>query len=216
MSRRQLYQDLAAIRALVADGRDRLRDAVGDLDQFWVNSARRRLETIDDFLVTAAGGLGGWTRSAIGAGALAAGAAVTAVVTKALGFPAFWVVVCSWVGAALVEYPVRSRLAKLAPELARRRLTRAAGTSPPRRSEPLALAGPEGVAALVEALAGARVRLVSVALREAGSRHWRVPYLAQVAAGEPTMHWLSQADTLLCQAIDHLERYLATGTKGTA
>ena len=58
-----------------------------------------------------------------------------------------------------------------------------------------------------------RVRLVSIALREAGSKHWRVPYLARVAAGEPRIYWLAEADTLLCQAIDHLEQYLAADTK---
>jgi hypothetical protein len=202
MSRRQLYQDLAAVRALVADGRDRLHESVGDLDQFWLNSARRRLESVDKFLIAAAGGLNGWARTAIGAAAMLVAAAATAVLAGALGFPAFWVVACSWVVAVLVELPVRRRVARLAPAVGRRRLDRAAA---PRRTRELA--------SLPEALVRARVRLVSTALRQAGSKHWRAAYLARAAADDPTMFWLSEADLLLCQAIDYLEQYLAADDK---
>ena len=205
MSRRRLYQDLAAVRALVADGRARLRESTGDLDQFWLNSARARLASADQFLIAAAGGLNGWARTAIGAAAMLIGATLTAVVTKALAFPAFWVIACSWVVAVLVELPVRKRTARLAPALGRRRLERAATPVTPSR--------PRDLTGLPDALVTARVRLVSTALRQAGSKHWRPSYLARAAADDPVMFWLAEADLVLCQAIDHLEQYLAADTK---
>jgi len=206
MSRRQLYQDLAAVRALVADGRERMRVATGDLDQFWLNSARRRLATIDEFLIGAAGGLGGWSRALIGTAAMLVGAAVTALVTGALGFSTFWVVACSWLVALAAEFPARRWIVtRLAPALGRRRLAGAAA--------PIAAGHPRDFAGLLETLATARVRLVSVALRAAGTTHWRPRYLARAAAQQPASYWLAEADTLLCQAIDHLERYLADETK---
>jgi len=205
MSRRQLYRDLAAVRALVADGRDQLRESTGDLDQFWLNSARNRLATVDDFLISAAGGLGPWARTLIGAGALAAGAAVTAPAVSALGFSTFWIVVCAWAAGAVAEAVVRRRIAKVAPAFGRRRLARVA-PAPARRP-------PGDLASLPDDLAKARVRLVSSALRVVGPSRWRPAYLARAAAEDPTVFWLAEADTLLCQAIDHLEQYLAADTK---
>jgi hypothetical protein len=206
MPGRQLSQDLAAVRALVADGRDRLRDATGDLDQFSLNSARRRLLEVDEYLIMAASGVGGWSRVVVGMPAMLLAAAATALVTRAVGFSAFWVVACAWVVAVLVEYPVRKwTVTRLAPWLGRRRLARAAVTVEP--SSPRDLAGLPG------ALAGARIRLVSAILRAAGSRHWQPAHLARVAAQSATFGRLAAADTLLCQAIDHLEHYLAAETK---
>jgi hypothetical protein len=206
MPRRQLDHDLAAVRALVADGRDRLRDASGDHDQFWLNSARRRLTAVDDELVLAASGLGGWSRMVAGTLGLLVAAAVTALVTTALGFPAFWVVACSWVVGVLAEYPARRwTVTRLAPWLGRRRLARAEVTVEP--SSPRALGG------LPEALADARTRLVSAILRAAGSRHWQPAYLARLAAESATFTRLAAADTLLCQAIDHIEKFLDAESK---
>jgi hypothetical protein len=206
MPGRQLFQDLAAVRALVADGRDRLRDATGDLDQFSLNSARRRLLETDEYLIMAASGVGGWSRVAVGTPVMLLAAAATALVTRALGLPAFWVVAGAWVAAVLVEYPVRKwTVTRFAPWLGRRRLARAAVTVEP--SSPRDLAGLPG------ALADARIRLVSAILRAAGSRHWQPAYLARVAARSATFGRLAAADTLLCQAIDHIEHYLAAESK---
>ena len=106
----------------------------------------------------------------------------------------------------VVEFLVRRRIARVAPAFGRRRLARVA---PPGRPT-----GRRGdLAGLPEDLAKARVRLVSSALRVAGPKHWRPPYLARAAAEDPTVFWLAEADTLLCQAIDHLEQYLAADTK---
>jgi hypothetical protein len=213
MSRRQLDQDLAAVRALVADGRDRLGESTGDLDQFWLNSARTRLATVDDFLISAAGGLGPWARTLIGAGALVAGAAVTALAGSALGFSTFWIVVCSWAVGAVAEIVVRRRVAKAAPAFGRRRLARFVPPAAP-RSGPRPRPRPRHeLAELPADLVKARVRLVSSTLRVAGPKHWRPAYLARAAAEEPAVFWLAEADTLLCQAIDHLEQYLAADTK---
>jgi hypothetical protein len=203
MPGRQLYQDLAAVRALLADGRDRLRDATGDLDDFRLNSARQRLHAIDDELVMAASRVGVWTRVLVATPAMLAAAAVVALVSKALGFPTFWIVACSWVVALLAEYSVRRwMVARLAPWLGRRRLEKTVVAIEP--------SSPRDLGGLPEALADARVRLVSAILREAGSEHWKPAYLARTAAERPA---LAAADTLLCQAIDHIDHYLADETK---
>jgi hypothetical protein len=206
MPGRQLYQDLAAVRALVADGRDRLRDATGDVDQFSLNSARRRLLEIDDCLIMAASRVGGWSRVLIATPVMLVAAAAVALVTRALGLSAFWVVAVSWIVAVLAEYPVRKwTMVRLAPRLGRRRLSRATVTVEP--------SSPRDLAGLPEALADARTRLVSAILRAAGSRHWQVAYLARAAAENATFTRLAAADVLLCQAIDHIEHYLAAETK---
>jgi hypothetical protein len=223
MSRRPLDQDLAAVRGLLAVARER----VGDLDNYWLNSARRRLESIDELLIRAAGGLGGWIRTAIGASAMLGGALAGGVVTRALGLPTFWVVACSWVVAAVVELPVRRWTARRSVVIARRRLDRAAatvGSTPPggpadppevlgRTAGTVASTPVGGLADLPDVLGRARVRLVSAALRQVGSKRWRVPYLRRAVAVEPAMFFLSRADELLCQSIDYLEEYLAADRK---
>jgi hypothetical protein len=202
MFRRPLYQDLAAVRALVAEG----REAIGELDQFWLSSARHRLAMADNFLISAAGGLGGWARALTGTVALLVGVAAAALGTSALGFSTFWVVACSWVAGLLVETPVRKWTAnRLSPALGRRRLDRAATSVAPGRSGDLA--------EVAEGLAKARTRLVSSTLRTAGSKHWRPAYLARLAKEDPTVYWLGEADIVLCQAIDYLEQYLDAETK---
>jgi len=206
MPGRQLYQDLAAVRALLADGRDRLRDATGDADQFWLNSARQRLLAVDDELVLAASRIGGWSRVVTGTAAMLIAASVTAIVTRALGFSTFGVVVCAWVAAVLAEFPARRwTIARLAPGLGRRRLARAAVTVEP--------SSPRDLAGLPDALVDARTRLVSAILRAAGSRHWQPAYLTRAVAEKATFTRLAAADTLLCQAIDHIEHYLDAETK---
>jgi hypothetical protein len=202
MSRRQLYQDLAVVRGMVAAGRER----VGELDEYWINSARVRLASVDELLIAAAGGLGPWARTSIGAAAMLVGATVGAVAAR--GLPTFWVVTCAWVLAALVQLPARRWAARRALVIARRRLERAAG--------PIDAIPAGGLADLPEVLARARVRLVSAALREAGPRHWQVPHLRSLMAVEPTMVWLARADELLCQSIDYLEEYLSADRKDPA
>jgi hypothetical protein len=205
MSRRQLCRDLAAVRALVADGRARLSEATGEVEQFWLTSARLRLEWIDNCLIMAASGLGGWARTLTGTATMLAGAAATALVTRALGFGVFWVVACSWVVGVLVETPVRKWTeTRLSPGLGRKRLASAVTSEPPLSRD---------LAALAVDLATARTRLVSATLRWVGSSRWRPAYLAQRAAEDPTVHELAEADILLCQAIDFLEQYLAAETK---
>ena len=204
MSRRQLDHDLAAVRGLVAAGRERM----GELDDYWLNSVRARLASIDELLIRAAGGLGGWSRQAIGAGSMALAALVGGAGAEALGFSTFWVVAGAWLVALVVEVPVRGWAARRAVVIARRRLERAAG--------PAEAVRVGGLADLPEVLARARVRLVSAALREAGSKHWQVARLRGAVAVEPTMRWLAQADQLLCQSIDYLEEYLAADGKDPA
>lgn len=191
------------MRALLADGRDRLRDATGELDDFRLNSARQRLHAVDDELVMAASRVGRWTRVVIGTPVMLLVAAAVALVTRAVGFSTFGVVACAWVVALLAEYPVRRwTVRRFAPWLGRRRLERFAVTVEP--------SSPRDLAGLPDALVDARTRLVSAILRAAGSRNWQASRLARGAAERPAP---AAADLLLCQAIDHLEHYLAAETK---
>ena len=202
MSRRQLYGDLNAVRALVAGVLSHLDGAVGDLDQYWLNSARHRLRSADGFLVAAAGGITGWTRTGISAVAMLLTGWATAAGTTAAGFSPAWVIVTTVFVAALVDYPVRRATFPLADALDRRRLARTA------RPLPAAKPGPgELDAALVPRLL-ARVRLVSAALRQVDSRRWHSPYLAHLTAEHRSIRRIAEADLLLCQAIDFLEIYL--------
>ena len=205
MSRRQLYGDLNAVRALVAEGLSHLDGTVGDLDQYWLNSARGRLRTVDDLLVAAAGGLGGWARTGITGVALFLAGWATAAGTSALGFSPAWVIVTTVLVAILVDLPLRRAIFPLADALDRRRLTRAA-----RPARPLPLGPPrtDGLGPVLEPLLQARVRLVSAALRQVDSRLWRSPYLAHLAAEHHSIGRLAEADLLLCQAIDYLEIYV--------
>jgi hypothetical protein len=140
MSRRQLYGDLNAVRALVADGLSHLDRTVGDLDQYWLNSARGRLRTVDDYLVAAAGGIGGLPRVVIGAVAMFLAGWATAAATTALGFSPAWVIVTTVPFAALtdllVTMPARRLTFTLADAVNRRRLTRAARPARPLRAPP--------------------------------------------------------------------------------
>jgi len=216
MSRRQLYGDLNAVRALVADGLSQLDGAVGDLDHYWLNSARPRLRSVDDLLVAAAGRLGGWARTGITGVVLFLAGWATAAAANALGFSPAWVIVTTLVVAVLVELPLRGAVVALDDALNRRRLTPAA--QPARavvRALPSASGGlsADGIAAVLEPLLQARVRLVSTALRQVDSRRWRSPYLARLAADDARIGRIAAADLLLCQAIDYLEIYVDKQTK---
>ena len=226
MSRRQLYGDLSAVRALVADGLSHLDGTVGELDQYWLNSARARLRSVDGFLVAAAGGTSGWTRTGISAVAMLLTGWATAAGTIAVGFSPAWVIVTTVFVAALVDLPVRKVTFPLADALDRRRLARAAqpsraGLSADRLGPDglgaarlgAARLGADGLGAVLEPLLQARVRLVSAGLRQVDSRRWRSPYLAHLAAEHRSIRRIAEADVLLCQAIDYLEIYLDEHTK---
>lgn len=221
MSRRQLYGDLNAVRALVAEGLSHLEGAAGDLDQYWLNSVRRRLRSVDGFLVAAAGGVGGLPRVAVGAAAMFLVGWATAAGTTALGFPPVWVIVCTVPVAALtdllVTMPARRLSFALGDAVNRRRLARAGrpAVGTPQGLRGFDQGGPttDGFAAALEPLSRARVRLVSAALRQVDSRRWRSPYLSYLAAEHRSIARIAEADLLLCQAITYLESYLDEHTK---
>ncbi|GAA1605091.1 hypothetical protein [Actinoplanes couchii] len=68
-------------------------------------------------------------------------------------------------------------------------------------------AGP-GPAAIPDRLLDARVRLVSVAMRQAGPADWSAPLLRRAIRTDPVIRRLARADQLLCQAVDCVERHL--------
>jgi hypothetical protein len=205
MSRRRLHADLTAVRALVADGRAELDRATGGVDHIFVTSARERLAELDELLVTATGGLPVAARAAL----LAAGSFVTVAAVAALAtvadLPAVWVIVCSLVAAAIAEVPLRRLTFRLGDVLDRRRVTAVPLSRGP-AAGPAVLGG--DFVAVPEALVNARVRLVSTALRRVDPRRWRSPYLQRLALDEPVTGRIADADRLLCQAVDLLERFL--------
>ena len=69
--------------------------------------------------------------------------------------------------------------------------------------------GPGHLAEVPDELMRARVRLVSAALRRAGSRRWTVPVLVRLASDDRPIIRLAAADRALCQAVDFLEIHLA-------
>ena len=240
MSRRQLYGDLNAVRALVADGLSHLDGTAGDLDPSRLDSVRGRLRSVDGFLVAAAGGVGRLPRVAIGAVAMFLVGWATAAAATALGFSTVWVIVCTVPAAALtdllVTLPARRLAFALGDAVNRRRLTRMARPDRPagagRRlgtgelSAGELSAGEIGageigageigageIAAALEPLLRARVRLVSAALRQVDSRRWRSPYLSHLAAEHRSIARIAEADLLLCQAVNYLEIFLDEHTK---
>ena len=205
MTRRHLYADLAAVRVLVADGLGEMHRAVGELDDLWLNSARNRLRDVDATLVAAAGGFHPVTRTAaeVVAGFLVAWG--TAAATTAIGFPPAWVIVTTVLVEVLALIGVYFLLNRVAVRLNARRLERAARPVRPFRVT-IHLSG--RLVAVPEPLFAARVRLVSTALRQAGSKNWRTPWLARMAVADRSVIRIAQADRQLCQAIDMLEIYL--------
>ena len=208
MSRRQLYGDLNAVRALVADGLSRLHGTVGELDQFWLDSARNRLKTIDDQLVAAAGGLSSWSRTGISAAVVLGVAWLTATGCRAIGFPAGWVITTTVI-ALLAAVPFVHRANnRIAGSLNRWRLARAPF------HPPVGVTTKARLTEVPEALLRARVRLVSTILRTAGSRRWQVPALRHLAEHDRRIRRLAEADRQLCQSIDYLEIYLDGPARG--
>ena len=69
--------------------------------------------------------------------------------------------------------------------------------------------GPGHLAEVPDELLRARVRLVSAALRRAGSGRWTVPVLVRLASDDRPIIRLAAADRALCQAVDFLEIHLA-------
>jgi hypothetical protein len=206
MSRRVLCGDLNAVRALVADGLARLDGTFGGLDQYWASSARSRLKSLDDMLVAAAGGLSGWSRTLIGAAMAFPVAWAVAATARLAGFAPVWAIVSTVLALGAftpVLLAVTNRLAGL---VNRRRMARA-----PRPVQPfrLAVVTPGWLDDVPEPLLAARVMLVSAALRQVESRHWRVPYLVRLAGSDRSISRIAEADLLLCQAIDYLEIYVA-------
>ncbi|GAA4970489.1 hypothetical protein [Actinoplanes utahensis] len=218
-----LYAELAAVRTTAADALAGI-GAAGDTGQVWVRSACARLAAFDSTLTEAAGVLPAPVRvitvslvtflvvfgSAALAGATGLGSAGVLAVTGA-ALPAA-------LGLSLwAARPVRSTVG-------RRRLARAARSRPP-TSVPI----PDGPASMSPAPSGAeadsaspaerlttvadelsraRVRLVSAAMRQAGSANWTVPRLRRSLRTDPVVGRLAAADQLLCQAIDCVERHL--------
>lgn len=221
MSRRQLYGDLNAVRALVADGLSHLDGTAGDLDPHRLDSVRGRLRSVDGFLAAAAGGVGRLPGVAVGAVATFLVGWATAAATTAFGFAPVWVIVCTVPVAVLTDLlmtmPARRIGFALGDAVNRRRLTRAdRPTRAGRRGDRGLDTGEFGageVAAALEPLLRARVRLVSAALRQVDSRRWRSPYLSHLAAEHRSIGRIAEADLLLCQAINYLEIYLDEHTK---
>jgi hypothetical protein len=206
MSRRVLCGDLNAVRALVADGLARLDGTLGGLDQYWVSSARSRLRSLDAILVAAAGGLSGWSRTLISAALAFPLAWAVAATARTAGFAPVWVIVSTVLalgGSTPVLLAVTDRVAGY---VNRRRMTRA-----PRPAQPfrLTVVTPGVLDDVPEPLLAARVMLVSAALRQVGSGHWRVPHLVRLAGSDRSISRIAEADLLLCQAIDYLEIYVA-------
>ncbi|BCY14232.1 hypothetical protein [Actinoplanes sp. L3-i22] len=191
---RALPAELGAVRALIADGSAEIVRAAGDLDQFWIRSACDRLAAADAVL---AGVLNrrpaalSVLATTIGTAAVAAGSAALARVLGGGLLVALGI-------AALVLIPVWLR---------------------PRRSATPALpiaSGPPGpgLTGVPLTLERARVRLVSASLRRAGRANWRAPALRRALGADPVLARLAEADLLLCQAIDCLDRYLDDLSKG--
>ena len=190
---RALPAELDAVRALVADGLDQIARTADDLEQHWIRSACARLAEADAVLAEVVRGRSGLI-SLLGTTAVTfgvvAGAAALARLAGA-GPAGTLVAVGLLLAAALRLIPVPRR--------------RRAGTSvPPTRPDTPGY----GLTEVPEPLLRARVRLVSAALRRAGSANWRMPALRRAVAGDPVLDRLARADLLLCQAIDCLERYL--------
>jgi hypothetical protein len=212
MSRGRYHADINAVRALVADGLSELHGTFGEFDQIWLNSARNRLKTIDEYLVAAAGGLAPWSR--LGIGAVVSFGVVWAIATgcRAIGFSTGWVITSGLAVLipvlSLVEW-ANTRLAKL---LNRRRLARAPRPIRPFR---VTVVTKGRLTEVPEALLLARVRLVSTILRETGSRRWRVSTLRFLAVEDRRrISRLTEADLRLCQSIDYLEIYLDGPARG--
>lgn len=241
MSRRRLVRELQAVRVLVRDGLDRLDAEAGDAEQFWVASARHRLVSLDDVLVSAAGGLSAWSRTLISSAVAFPLLWAVATGVRALGTGSGWVIVTTVAALAVAMPALLATTAGISRAVNRRRMSRPHADTgriprqrdpearPPahdgaanggRRSASPAWGGsaPDGkgdrTEPIVDVLLRARVRLVSAALRQVPPKRWRVGRLARLAADDRSVGRIADADLLLCQAIDFIEIYGADRKPG--
>ncbi|GIE84365.1 hypothetical protein [Actinoplanes regularis] len=186
------YTDLGAVRALIADGFDEIVRTADDLDQFWIRSACGRLAAADAVLATVPGRRSGPVNVLITTVVTAGVAAGSAALARAAG------------GGLVVALVLAALLLAVAFQVTG--LLRRREVAPVRPAAPK-VPGP-GLVEVPLALERARVRLVSMGLRRAGRANWRVPALRRALSGDPALARIAEADLLLCQAIDCLERYL--------
>jgi hypothetical protein len=268
MSVRALPAELAAVRALVADGLAEIGDA-GDTGQVWIRSATARLTALDGVLTEAAGVLAAPVQVIAVTVATFLVVAGSAAVSGALGLGSGGVLAVS--GAALlITFMAGPRVSRHVYTLVgRRRLALAAArmspspgrtapsdAAPARNAETgpagaaetglAGVAGPglagaagpglagaagpglagaagtglagvagTGLAGVPDRLLRARVRLVSAALRHVGAGSWSTPELRRAIRTDPVVRRLAEADQLLCQAVDCVERHLGDLRKDT-
>ncbi|WP_433826657.1 hypothetical protein ACQP2E_31785 [Actinoplanes sp. CA-015351] len=137
-----------------------------------------------------------WIRSAC-----ARLAAIEAVLVDAAGVPLAGVTVLAGI-SMLAGRRVRMTLGRR--RLARHPAPDIAGHTPRR----------PGLVIVPETLLHARVRLVSATLRHVGTGRWNAQELQRAARADPVTKRLAEADLLLCQAVDCMERYLDDLAKG--
>ncbi|GAA2605857.1 hypothetical protein Adu01nite_37900 [Paractinoplanes durhamensis] len=183
----------------MADGLAPLEEMPED---FWVTSALVRVRGLDGMLVAAAGGLSAWSRTLISSALVFPLLWAVAWAAGAVGLGAVWVIVLT-VLALAVAMPallwVTGRLSR---------------TVDSRRMGPAPAAGEAGKEDVVEVLLRARVRLVSAALRQVGSRRWDAGHLTRLVHTDRVVSRIADADLLLCQAIDFLEIHAAEQRRG--
>ncbi|MEV6342301.1 hypothetical protein [Actinoplanes sp. NPDC051851] len=199
---RSLPAELSAVRALVADGLAEIVGTAGDLDQFWIRTACSRLAEADAALAGAAAAPSGPAPALITTLVSFVAVAGGAAIARAAGWSTAGTLVTA---GALLSAALWVTVAL------RRRRPPVAFTMP--ATAPGTTTG-SGLVAVPEALLRARVRLVSAALRRVGSREWTTPALRRAIADDPVVARLADADMLLCQAVDCLERYLDDLAKG--
>jgi hypothetical protein len=229
MSGRALPADLAAVRALVADGLAEMGDA-GGTGQVWIRSACARLTTLDGVLTEAAGVLAAPVQVAAVTVATFLVVAGSAAFASALGLTGGGILAVSGLALLLLLAAVpytgrrvlilvgRRRLALAAVSPARRpamaSLPAPSPSDQPVRESPMLGRRPEaGLVRATDRLLRARVRLVSAALRQAGAGNWTAQRLRRAIGTDPVIRRLAHADQLLCQAVDCLERHLVDQRK---
>jgi hypothetical protein len=229
MSARALPADLAAVRALVADGLAEIGDA-GDTGQVWIRSATARLTALDGVLTEAAGVLAAPTRVIAVTVVTFLVVAGSAALAGMLGLGSGGILAVTGT-ALLIAFTVTPRAGRhVRTGIGRRRLARAATrlspvpgrTAPPPRADrerarptPSDGSAGTGLAGVPDLLLRARVRLVSAALRQVGAGNWSAPELRRAIRTDPVVRRLAHADQLLCQAVDCVERHLGDLRKDT-
>ncbi len=186
------HTELGAVRALIAESFDEIVRTADDLDQFWIRSACGRLAEADAMLATVPGRRSGPISVLITTVVTAGVVAGSAALVRAAG------------GGPVVALVLAVLLLIVAFQVAG--LLRRRGAAPVLPEVPKA-PGP-GLIEVPFALERARVRLVSAGLRRAGRANWRTPALRRALSDDPASARIAEADLLLCQAIDCLERYL--------